>query len=202
MPRTNAALLVVDVQNDFCPGGALAVPDGDRVVPVLNRCLAEASRHGVRVYASRDWHPEVSDHFAAYGGPWPPHCVQHTAGAAFHPDLELPSSTVVITKGDDPHAHGYSAFEGHTDQGRSLLEDVQAHGIEELYIGGLATDYCVRESVLAARRAGLKIAVLRDAVAGIDVQPGDVDRAFDAMGAAGAHVTTSTLWPFSLHPAD
>jgi nicotinamidase/pyrazinamidase len=202
MPRTNAALLVVDVQNDFCPGGALAVPGGDRVVPVLNRCLAEASRHGVRVYASRDWHPAVSDHFAASGGPWPPHCVQHTAGAAFHPDLELPSSTVVITKGDDPHAHGYSAFEGHTDQGRSLLEDVQTHGIEELYIGGLATDYCVRESVLAARRAGLRIVVLRDAVAGIDVQPGDVDRAFDVMCAAGAHVTTSTLWPFSLHPAD
>ena len=198
MLRTNAALLVVDVQNDFCPGGALAVPDGDRVVPVLNRCLIDATRHGLRVYASRDWHPAVSDHFVAYGGPWPPHCVQHTAGAEFHPDLRLPSSTVVITKGDDPHQHGYSAFDGHTDEGRSLLEDLRAHDIEEIYIGGLATDYCVRESVLDARRAGVRVTVLEDAVAGIDMKRGDSDRAIAAMSVAGAHVATSQGWPFTL----
>jgi nicotinamidase/pyrazinamidase len=189
MLRPGAALLVVDVQNDFCPGGALAVPNGDRVVPILNRCLADAARHGVRVYASRDWHPAVSDHFAAYGGPWPPHCVQNTAGAAFHPDLQLPSSTIVITKGDDPHQHGYSAFDGHTPEGRSLLEDLRAHGIEEVFIGGLATDYCVRESVMDARRAGMRVTVLRDAVAGIDVKSGDSDRAIADMCAAGAQVT-------------
>jgi nicotinamidase/pyrazinamidase len=201
MRKTNVALLVVDVQRDFCPGGALAVPNGERVVPVLNRCLEEAVQHRVRVYASRDWHPATSDHFQASGGPWPPHCVQNTPGATFHPDLQLPPSTVVITKGDDPRAHGYSAFEGHTDEGRSLTEDLQAHGIEELYVGGLATDYCVRESVLAARKAGLRTAVLEDAVAGIDAQRGDVDRAFDEMRAAGADVTASTRWPFTLQSA-
>jgi nicotinamidase/pyrazinamidase len=188
MPRTNAALLVVDVQNDFCPGGALAVPNGDRVVPILNRCLAEAARHGVRVYASRDWHPAVSDHFAASGGPWPRHCVQNTWGAAFHPDLQLPPSTVVITKGDDPHAHGYSVFEGHTDLSRSLLEDLQAHGIEELYVGGLATDYCVRASVLDALREGFAVTVLEDGIRGVEVQPGDSARAIEEMRAAGAEL--------------
>jgi len=197
----NAALLIVDVQNDFCPGGALAVPNGDRVVAVLNRCLADAARHGVRVYASRDWHPAVSDHFIAFGGPWPPHCVQHTPGAEFHPDLHLPPATVVITKGDDPHQHGYSAFDGHTDEGRSLLEDLRAHDIDEVVIGGLATDYCVRESVLDARRAGVRVTVLEDAVAGIDVKNGDSERAFADMRAAGAHVTPSTAWPSSSHTA-
>ena len=194
MPRSNAALLVVDVQHDFCPGGALAVAHGDRVVPVLNRCLADATQQRLRAYASRDWHPAVSDHFAAYGGPWPPHCVQHTDGALFHPDLELPASTIVITKGDDPREHGYSAFDGHTADGRSLLEDLRAHQIDQVYIGGLATDYCVRTSVLDARRAGLWVAVLTDAITGIDVQPGDCDRALEEMCAAGAHVTTSTAW--------
>jgi len=194
MLRSNAALLVVDVQRDFCPGGALAVAHGDRVVPVLNRCLSDAMQQRLRGYASRDWHPAVSDHFAAYGGPWPPHCVQHTDGALFHPDLELPASTIVITKGDDPREHGYSAFDGHTADGRSLLEDLRAHQIDQVYIGGLATDYCVRTSVLDARRAGLWVAVLTDAITGIDVQPGDCDRALEEMRAAGAHVTTSTAW--------
>ena len=194
MPRSNAALLVVDVQHDFCPGGALAVAHGDRVVPVLNRCLADAMQQGVRVYASRDWHPAVSDHFAAYGGPWPPHCVQGTDGALFHPDLELPASTIVITKGDDPREHGYSAFDGHTADGRTLLEDLRAHQIDQICVGGLATDYCVRTSVLDARRAGLWVAVLTDAITGIDVRPGDCDRALEEMCAAGAHVTTSTAW--------
>jgi nicotinamidase/pyrazinamidase len=194
MARTNAALLVVDVQNDFCPGGALAVAHGDRVVPVLNRCIGDALRHGMRVYASRDWHPPVSDHFAAYGGPWPPHCVQHTDGALFHPDLELPASTIVITKGDNPREHGYSAFDGHTADARSLIQDLRAHQIDQVYIGGLATDYCVRTSVLDARRAGLWVAVLADAITGIDVQPGDCDRALAEMRAAGAHVSTSTAW--------
>lgn len=194
MPRSNASLLVVDVQRDFCPGGALAVAHGDRVVPVLNRCLADAMQQGLRAYASRDWHPAVSDHFAAYGGPWPPHCVQHTDGALFHPDLELPASTIVITKGDDPREHGYSAFDGHAADGRSLLEDLRAHQIDQICVGGLATDYCVRTSVLDARRAGLWVAVLTDAITGIDVQPGDCDRALEEMCAAGAHVTTSTAW--------
>ena len=193
-----SALLLVDVQRDFCPGGALAVPDGDRVVPVLNRCIGDALRHGVRIYASRDWHPAVSDHFQEFGGPWPPHCVQNTAGARFHHDLHLPPSAVIITKGDSRQADGYSVFDGHTDEGQPFLDDLRAHHIDRLYVGGLATDYCVRVGVLAARQAGLAVTVFEDAVAGIDVQPGDVDRAFSDMRAAGAYVGISTAWPFTL----
>jgi nicotinamidase/pyrazinamidase len=186
-----SALLIVDVQRDFCEGGALAVPGGDRVVPVLNRCVDAAMRGGLAIYASRDWHPAVSEHFKAYGGDWPPHCVQGSEGAQFHSDLRLPASTVVISKGDDPRRHGYSAFEGHTSDGRSLADDLRRRGIERLYVGGLATDYCVRSSVVDARRAGLQVAVLQDAVAGIDVRAGDTDRAFTEMRDAGAELTTS-----------
>ena len=195
-----AALLVVDVQRDFCHGGALAVPDGDRVVPVLNRCLADAAHHGVVLYASRDWHPEVSGHFKAYGGQWPVHCVQHTEGARFHPDLRLPPSTIVVTKGDHPRLQGYSAFEGRTAVGVLLADDLRARCIDQVYVGGLATDYCVRESVLDARRAGFQVALLQDAVAGIDVQSGDSDRAFADMIEAGAVLTISTRWASAFRP--
>src|SRR5439155_25503851 len=120
--------LIVDVQRDFCPGGALPVPHGDAVVPVLNRCISDAGRHHVPVYASRDWHPAVTSHFKAYGGEWPPHCVQQTTGAAFHPELGLPRSTTVVTKGDEPDTSGYSAFDGRTQDGRALADDLRAHG--------------------------------------------------------------------------
>jgi nicotinamidase/pyrazinamidase len=188
MAPNRSALLVVDVQNDFCPGGALPVPGGDRVVPVLNRRIDEAAARGWPVYASRDWHPPRTSHFAAYGGPWPPHCVRGTEGAAFHPQLRLPDSTVVITKGQAPDSHGYSAFEGVTEQGRSLLADLRARGIEHLYVGGLATDYCVRHSVLDALQADLRVTVLGDAIAGVDVQPDDSRRAIDEMRQAGAEI--------------
>jgi nicotinamidase/pyrazinamidase len=192
-----AALLVVDVQRDFCRGGALAVPDGDRVVPVLNRVIEDASYHGLLVYASRDWHPEVTMHFKKHGGLWPPHCVQGTEGARFHPDLRLPPSTVMMTKGDHPHIHGYSAFDGRTADGVWLADHLHARGVEHLYVGGLATDYCVRLSVLDARRAGMRVTVLQDAVAGIDVEPGDSERAFAEMREAGAEFTTSTEWAYA-----
>lgn len=195
-----AALLVVDVQRDFCRNGSLAVPDGDRVVPVLNRCLTDAVQHGLVVYASRDWHPLVTNHFKAFGGLWPPHCVQDTEGARFHSDLQLPPSTIVITKGDDPRREGYSAFDGRTPDGVSLADDLHARRIEHLYVGGLATDFCVRETVLDARRACVHVTVLKDAVAGIDVHPGDSDRAFADMRDAGAEFTTSTEWPFAVRP--
>ncbi|MBI4265401.1 MAG: bifunctional nicotinamidase/pyrazinamidase [Acidobacteria bacterium] len=181
-----SALLVVDVQKDFCPGGALAVPEGDRVVPVLNRRIAEAAAHGWPIYASRDWHPPVTRHFKQYGGEWPPHCVQRTEGAAFHDALQLPASTVVVTKGQDPDSPGYSAFQGETPDGRPLLADLQKRRIDRLYVGGLATDYCVKHSVLDALRAGLKVTVIGDAIKGVDVTPGDSARAIDEMRAAGA----------------
>ena len=185
------ALLIVDVQNDFCPGGALAVPEGDRVVPVLNRYIRMFGERGLPIYASRDWHPEETAHFEAGGGPWPPHCVAGTEGAAFHPDLELPGDVEVVSKGTDPTDDGYSAFEGESDSGRRLPGSLSARGVERLFVGGLATDYCVRATVLDAARAGLRPVLLLDAIRGIDVREGDQARALDAMLRAGA--TTATL---------
>jgi len=181
-----SALLVVDVQRDFCPGGALAVPSGDRVVPVLNRYLGDALEHGMTIYASRDWHPPITRHFKQYGGEWPPHCVQDTEGARVHPDLHLPSSTIVITKGQDPERPGYSAFEGRTPDGKTLLADMRDRNLDHLYVGGLATDYCVKQSVLDAIRQGFKVTVLHDGIAGVDVRPGDSERATAEMRDAGA----------------
>ena len=189
-PRS--ALLVIDVQNDFCPGGALAVPQGDRVVPALNRHIAEAIGAGSPVYASRDWHPPVTRHFKAYGGEWPAHCVQGSAGAAFHQELKLPASTIVITKGEDPDRPGYSAFEGKTSDGRSLLDDLRARQVEHLVVGGLATDYCVKHSVLDALRYGFDVRVLEDAIAGVNLRPDDSTRALAEMRAAGARILGAT----------
>jgi nicotinamidase/pyrazinamidase len=182
----SAALLVVDVQNDFCTGGALAVSGSERVVDALNQHIAEASAAGATIYASRDWHPATTTHFKQFGGPWPAHCVQDTAGARFHPDLRLPSDAVVITKGADPLNAGYSAFEGRTGDGRPLAADLQARGIQHLYVGGLATDYCVRHSVLDALAAGLDVTVLEDAVAGVDARQST--DALAEMRRQGAHI--------------
>jgi nicotinamidase/pyrazinamidase len=181
------ALLVVDVQNDFCPGGALAVPEGDAVLAPLNARIAEMRAAGAPVYASRDWHPPTTAHFAPLG-PWPPHCVANTAGAAFHRALQLPPDTVVITKGNASGSDGYSAFEGRTAAGTMLADDLRARGVSHLVVGGLATDYCVRASVLDARRLGFDVTVLHDAIRGVDVHPGDSERALEEMRAAGAEV--------------
>jgi nicotinamidase/pyrazinamidase len=176
------ALLIVDVQRDFCPGGALAVPDGDAVVPVLNQWIDAAQDAGAAVFASRDWHPPNHVSFQGQGGPWPSHCVAETPGAAFHPELALPESTVVIDKGTDAEHEAYSAFEG-TD----LSAQLRAAGIERLWVGGLALDYCVRASVLDARRiAGLPVHLILSATRAVEVHPGDGSRALDDMRAAGA----------------
>ena len=184
--RRHPALIVVDVQRDFCPGGALPAPGGARIVPVINRYLDEAVAADMPVYASRDWHPPVTTHFAQSGGEWPPHCVQDTEGAQFHPDLELPPRTIVIDKGDDPGQDGYSAFDGHTPEGKSFLTDVRDRQIDWLYVTGIATEYCVRQTVLDALRAGIGVTVLTDAVAGIEAHPGDAERALTEMSDAGA----------------
>jgi nicotinamidase/pyrazinamidase len=190
----SAALLVIDVQEDFCPGGALAVSRGDRVVPVVNGYIAQAVAHDMPVYASRDWHPAVSSHFQTCGGPWPPHCVQDTPGARFHPDLALPPTAIIVTKGDDPSREGYSAFDGRTPEGTALVVDLRARGIGRLYVGGLATDYCVKHSVLDGLRAGFDVRVLNDAIAGVDLRPGDSAAALREMRDAGARIA-QTLTP-------
>ena len=185
-----SALLIVDVQRDFCPGGALAAPEGDRVVAPLNHYLDEAATRGWPVYASRDWHPRATQHFQEYGGEWPVHCVEHTAGAEFHPALRLPPTAIIISKGQSTDRPGYSAFEGSIADGRSLAADLRARGIEHLYVGGIATDFCVKHSVIDARKAGFDVTVLTDAIAGVDVAPGDSARALDEMRAAGAHTSS------------
>jgi nicotinamidase/pyrazinamidase len=188
MDPARDALLVVDVQNDFCAGGALAVPHADRVVAALNRYIGEAVAKGVTIYASRDWHPAVTRHFKAFGGEWPVHCVKGTPGAAFHKDLRLPRDTIVISKDVGPDSHGYSAFEGTTPDGSSFGEDLARRGIEHLYVGGLATDYCVQHSVLAALDEGFDVTVLEDAIAGVNLDPEDSARALDRMRQRGAIV--------------
>lgn len=180
------ALIVVDVQNDFCSGGSLAVPDGDAVVPVLDEYMARAADAGIPIFATRDWHPEHTSHFVTGGGPWPPHCVQGTRGAAFHPELRLPSGTLVVSTGMGPEDQGYSGFDGELPDGQSLEDTLRARGVDRVYVGGLATDYCVRATVLDALKHGFMASVLVDAVRPVDVKPGDGERALNEMLAAGA----------------
>jgi len=184
------ALVIVDVQNDFCPGGALAVPDGDRVVGVLNRYAERFAAAGAPVFASRDWHPAVTRHFKAHGGAWPPHCVQGTSGAEFHPALVLPPGTDVVSKGTDPDTDAYSCFQADTADGMPFAAVLGEHGVGRLFVGGLATDYCVKATALDALKEGFDVVVLADAVRAVDVTPGDGDRAVAAMTAAGARIAS------------
>jgi nicotinamidase/pyrazinamidase len=189
------ALIVVDVQNDFCPGGALGVPEGDAVVPVLNRYLERAAAIGMSIYASRDWHPARTTHFAAYGGPWPTHCVQGSPGAELHPALRLPAGTVLVSKGLGERDEGYSELEALLPDGRPLLDVLRGAGITRVFVGGLATDYCVRATVLGALGAGMEARLLNDASRAVDVRPGDGERAVAEMVAAGAQPITLADFP-------
>lgn len=188
--ETKAALLVVDLQNDFCPGGALQIPAGDRVIAPINRLLQWAKALGVPVLATRDWHPPVTRHFREFGGLWPVHCVRDTAGADFHPALRLPEETLILSKGTDPEQDGYSAFEAATIDGRGMGELLETLGTRHLYIVGLATDYCVHRTVLEALRDGFSVTVPTDAVAGVDRTPGDSARALEEMERGGARLLT------------
>lgn len=197
--RRRAALLVVDVQIDFCPGGALPVPHGDQVVEPLNRYLALFALRSSPVFASRDWHPKESRHFRESGGIWPPHCVQDTAGAAFHPGLRLPPETIVISKGISALDDGYSAMQGTTANGTPLPMLLRHMDLDRLYVGGLATDYCVKETVLEALKEGFAVTVLADAVRGVELNPGDSERAVARMVEAGAEMATfSSIEPLLL----
>lgn len=186
--KRDAALLIVDVQNDFCPDGALAIHEGDRVVEPLSRVAEKFAGACLPIFASRDWHPPVTGHFAGYGGRWPHHCVQGSHGAAFHPALRLPPGTMVVSKGSDPDSDAYSVFDGECEDGISLMEILGRLSIRHLYIGGLATDYCVRSSTLDAINSGFEVTVLTDAIAGVDLVAGDSDRALDEMRRAGVNL--------------
>jgi nicotinamidase/pyrazinamidase len=191
MADKKKALIVVDVQNDFCPGGALAVAEGDQVVAPLNLLIDEFLNRGEPVFKSRDWHPAKTKHFADYGGAWPVHCVQNTKGAEFHPQLldDIHIRTISKGLGDED---SYSAFDG-TD----LALQLRRLGIEEVWIGGLATDYCVKNTVLDALKEGFKVKALKDAMRAVDVNPGDGERAIEEMRAAGAEMVASRSIPTS-----
>jgi len=180
------ALLIVDVQDDFCPGGALAVADGDRVVPALNRYIERFQKSRLPIFATRDWHPEMTRHFKAYGGLWLPHCIQGTKGAEFRADLHLAPDAVVVSKGMGADEDGYSGFDGRNEKGTALAELLRAQGVGRLFVGGLATDYCVKHTVLDGLKQGFHVVLLEDAVRAVNLLPGDGARAMEAMARAGA----------------
>lgn len=176
----HTALVIVDIQNDFCPGGALPVKQGDKVVPVLNKYIEIFETAGAPILFTRDWHPTDHSSFKDHGGPWPPHCVQNTNGARFHPDLVIPPEGEIISKADKQD-EAYSFFKG-TDLGRKLRD----RGIKRLLVGGLATDYCVKETVLDGLKYGFEVFHLDDASKGVNVNPDDSERALQEMVAKGA----------------
>lgn len=176
-----SALVIVDVQNDFLPGGALPVPKGDEAIPALNRYIEVFAKVGAPIFATRDWHPPDHVSFKSRGGPWPPHCVQGTRGAEFHPDLALPKGAIIISKASSPNAEAYSGFEG-----TRLGEKLKELGVKKVFVGGLATDYCVKNTVLDALKLGFETFFLEDASRGIDLKPGDVKRAIEEMVKGGA----------------
>lgn len=180
------ALLIVDVQNDFCPGGALAVKDGDKVVPVINKIM---DRFEV-IVASKDWHPTNTKHFEK----WPVHCVQNTYGAAFHPQLNEENIKEVFLKGTSQEDDGYSAFEATSNNLESYLR--KKH-ITDLYVTGLATDYCVLASALDAHKRHFNVLVVADAVRGVEVTQGDVARAIEEMKHNGIVFVSSDEVPMN-----
>jgi len=176
------ALLIVDFQNDFTPGGALAVREGDAIADKVNE-LAGDDRFNL-VVATRDWHPADHGSFVEQGGPWPPHCVQGSQGAELFPALERAKVDVVIDKGQGPGAEGYSGFEA-----TNLAELLRERGIDKLTIVGLATDYCVKNTALDALREGFEVTVDSEGVRGVEVEEGDSERALEELREAGATVT-------------
>ena len=180
-PQPGDVLLVTDIQNDFLPGGSLAVAGGDEVVPVLNRYIEAFRSQGLPVYATRDWHPEQHCSFHTQGGPWPVHCVAGTRGAEFAATLTLSPDSTVISKATLLDKEAYSSF-----QGTDLDSRLRKAGIRRIFIGGLTTDYCVFNTVRDARQLGYDVFVLTDAIRAVDVQPGDGQRAEEEMTRLGA----------------
>jgi nicotinamidase/pyrazinamidase len=184
------ALIIVDVQRDFCPGGALPVPAGDQVVPVLNEYIKLFKKANARTFATRDWHPPNHISFRAYGGPWPPHCIQNSEGAEFHPDLKLPEDTYIVSKAMDPSKESYSGFDG-----TLLNATLKERGVTRVFVGGLATDYCVKNTVLDAIERGFETVLLLDAVRGINANLGDAEKAINEMVAKSTETATLTDFP-------
>lgn len=181
----NDALIIVDVQKDFLPGGSLPVPNGEEVVPVLNDYINLFKSVNAKVFATRDWHPPNHVSFKPFGGSWPMHCLQNSEGAKFHPDLKLPTDVTVISKATDPQREAYSGFDGTT-----LADDLKEKDVFRILVGGLATDYCVRQTVLDGLVAGFVVVLLADATRGINVKADDSEKAILEMESKGARVVS------------
>jgi nicotinamidase/pyrazinamidase len=181
-----AALLVVDVQRDFCPGGSLPVRRADQVVPKLNRVIEAFEQNGIPIFFTRDWHPPDHCSFRDQGGTWPPHCVKGTRGAEFHPNLRIPAGATVISKASRRNLEAYSAF-----QGTELAGRLKKDRVGELFLGGLATDYCVKESCLDALAHGFAVNVMKDCVRGVNLRRNDSALALRAVALRGARLITS-----------
>jgi nicotinamidase/pyrazinamidase len=188
--KLKKALVVVDIQNDFCPGGALGISDGDKAIPVLNKYIKIFEKKKLPILITRDWHPKVTRHFKPYGGLWPKHCVQGTKGAEFHRSLKFPKEAIIMSKGMDPQKDSYSVFQAFDPNGTEFFNLLKILGVTEIYIGGLATDYCVKYTALDAGQAGLKVYVLTDAIRGVNINPNDSEDALKEMVSAGAKKIT------------
>ncbi len=176
------ALIVVDMQRDFMPGGALPVQEGDKIIPRLNQYIRLFFERGLPVFFTRDWHPPDHISFKDQGGVWPPHCVEDTEGAKFHPDLYIPpDNRFIISKGTSRDFDAYSGF-----QGTMLDQLLKERGIKRVFVGGVATDYCVKNTVLGAINLGYEAFLLLDGIKGVDVKQGDSERAIEDMLGAGA----------------
>lgn len=171
------ALLIVDVQNDFSPGGALGVPEGDKIIPPINKYIKIFSQKKIPIFVTRDWHPVKTKHFKDFGGIWSVHCIQNSIGAAFHPKLKLPKDAIFLYKGMDPEKDSYSSFHAEDISGMKFLNILKRLGIREIYIGGLATDYCIKYSAKDALKNGFKVNVLIDAIKGVNLKPKDSENA-------------------------
>lgn len=175
------ALILVDPQKDFLPGGALAVPGGDEILEPVNRLVEHSERRGHPVFLTRDWHPADHSSFTENGGPWPPHCIADTPGAEFHSGLNIPGAAAIVSKATSADVDAYSGF-----QGTDLSDRLRKLGVSRLIIAGLATDYCVKNTVLDGLQLGFSVTVIRDGIRAVNVDAGDEAAALEEMTAAGA----------------
>lgn len=190
-PETDDALIVVDLQNDFLPGGALGVTEGDKIITPINHAIAIFLKKNLPVFYSRDWHPADHCSFQQNGGSWPAHCIQDTEGARFSPYLKIPQNPLIFSKGTRAQEEEYSAFHAVDTAGREVQQALAKLGIKRVFIGGLATDYCVLSTVLDLLKAGYRVTVMTDACRAVDVAPDDGESALVKMIAEGANILTT-----------
>ncbi len=190
--KAKKALLIIDLQNDFCPGGALGIPGADAIIPKLNKYLRFFSRKKLPIFVAGDWHPVRTGHFKDFGGTWPVHCLQNSRGAQFHPRLKLSPGAIILYKGMDPEKESDSTFQAEDHRGMSFDKLLRLLGISELYIGGLATNFCVKRSSLDALKQGFKVKLLIDGIQGVDIEAGDSEKALKEILKKGAKKITVT----------